>query len=252
LLVIEAPLPRRPAPAYTSRVEKLVYVGWKPAETAIAELRATLLGATARALVAAGARGVTMLLADDRTVQGLRIAQRDPTAVVGLWVDSATSRAPLEGILRATLPRLAGWLALESTPLPNTAHPTPLGERIPGLYTVAFLEKPDGLDYDTWLARWQGDHTPIAIETQRTFRYVQNVLVRAVTPDAPPWTAIVEEAFPAEAATDPLRFYAANDEAELVEQQRRMTASVARFIDFGRFETLPMSAYVLARPIVDG
>jgi hypothetical protein len=252
LLVIVAPLPPRAAPAYTSRVEKLVYVGWKPAETAIADFRAALLGAIARELVAAGARGVTVLLADDRAVPGLRIARRDPTAVVALWVDSATARGPLEAILRAAMPRLAGWLALESMPLPNTAHPTPLGERIPGLYTVAFLEKPEGLDYETWLARWQGDHTPVAIETQRTFRYVQNVLVRAVTRDAPPWTAIVEEAFPAEAATDPLRFYAARDEAELAEQQRRMTTSVARFIDFARFETLPMSAYVLARPMVDG
>jgi hypothetical protein len=35
------------------------------------------------------------------------------------------------------------------------------------------------------------------------------VLVRAVTPGAPPWTAIVEEAFPAEASTDPMVFYRA-------------------------------------------
>ncbi|MEO6027616.1 MAG: hypothetical protein ABIR79_12180, partial [Candidatus Binatia bacterium] len=104
------------------------------------------------------------------------------------------------------------------------------------------------LDYATWIARWQGDHTAVAIATQRTFRYVQNVLVRAVTPDAPSWTAIVEEAFPAEAATDPMQFYAANSSAELSERQGRMTASVARFVDFQRFETLPMSAYVLARP----
>jgi len=229
-------------------VEKLVYVGWKSADVAIAEWRTTLLGATTRDLLDAGARGVTMLLADDRAVQGLRIAQRDPTAVVSIWVDSAVRRAPLEATLRSVMPRLAGWLALESVPLPNTLHPTRLGDRIPGLYTVAFLEKPDTLDYPTWIARWQGDHTAVAIETQRTFRYVQNVLVRAVTPDAPPWTAIVEEAFPADAAADPMQFYAATSPEELIEQQRRMTASVARFIDFQRFETLPMSAYVLARP----
>ena len=246
------PLLLRTDPAYTGRVEKLVYVGWKPADVAITEFRARLLGDTARALLAAGARGLTVLLADEHAVQGLRIARRDPTAVVGLWVDSAATRAPLEAALRTVMPRFAGWVALESMPLPNTAHPTPLGARIPGLYTVAFLEKPDHLDYDAWLARWQGDHTAVAIATQRTFHYVQNVLVRALTPDAPPWTAVVEEAFPAEAATDPFQFYAAATEAELVEQQGRMTASVARFIDFGRFETLPMSAYVLARPTFDG
>lgn len=242
------PLPPCSGSAYTGRVEKLVYVGWKRADASLPAVREALLGPTAKALVAGGARGVTVLLADDHAAPGLRIARRDPTSVVSLWVDSALGRAPLEAALRAVLPRLAGWLALESVPLRNATVPVAPGGRLPGLYTVAFLEKPDALEYATWLARWQGEHTAIAIATQRTFLYVQNVLVRPVTDDAPPWAAIVEEAFPAEAATDPLRFYAATTNAELVAQQRRMAASCERFIDFARFETLPMSAYVLAAP----
>jgi hypothetical protein len=233
---------------YTGRVEKLVYVGWKPAGVALGAFRADLLGATGGALLGCGARGLTILIADDEAVQGLRIAQRDPAVVVSVWVDTALRRGALEAILAPKLDRLAGWLALESVPMRNTTHPVVLGERVPGLYTVAFLEKPDALAYDEWLAHWQGEHTAIAIATQRTFVYVQNVLVRAVTPDAPPWVAIVEEGFPAEAATDPLQFYAATTPEELAAQQRRMTASVQRFIDFARFETLPMSAYVLAQP----
>jgi hypothetical protein len=197
-------------------------------------------------LVERGARGVTVLIADEQAVPGLRIAQRDPTAVVGVWVDSAVHRATLEAELAPVMKNLAGWLTLESVPLPNTTQPVELGERLPGLYTVAFLEKPAALDYATWLERWQGDHTAAAIETQRTFLYVQNVLVRPLTADAPPWVAIVEEAFPAEAATDPMQFYAASTPEELAAQQRRMSASVARFIDFSHFETIPMSAYVLA------
>lgn len=235
--------------AYTGGVEKIVYVGWKPGGVSLAEFRAALLGPIGARLVERGARGVTVLLADDEAVPGLRIARRDPTAVVSVWVDSAVGRAALEDVLRGVTAQLAGWLALESVPLRNTEHGVPLGERVPGLYTVAFLEKPDRLDYAAWLARWQGDHTTIAIETQRTFLYVQNVLVRALTPDAPPWTAIVEEAFPAEAATDPMRFYAATTPEELAAQQQRMVASCERFIDFARFETLPMSAYVLAPPV---
>ncbi len=233
---------------YTGRVEKLVYVGWKREDVALADFRADLLGPTGEALLGCGARGLTVLIADAQAVPGLRIARRDPTVVVSVWLDSALRRAPLESILATKLGRLAGWLALESVPLPNTTHPVAPGERIPGLYTVAFLEKPDTLAYDTWLGRWQGEHTEVAIATQRTFVYVQNVLVRALMPEAPPWVAIVEEGFPAEAATDPLRFYAATTAEELAAQQRRMTASVQRFIDFARFETLPMSAYVLAPP----
>ncbi len=229
-------------------MEKLVYVGWKPDDAASGAFRDRMLGPAAEALVAGGARGVAMLLADERAVPGLRIARRDPTAVVSLWVDSAGARAPLETALRSVMPRVAGWLALESVPLRNTAEPVVLGERLPGLYTVAFLEKPDALDYATWLEHWQADHTATALETQRTFFYRQNVLVRALTPDAPPWVAIVEEAFPAAAASDPMRFYKATTPAELAVQQHRMVASCERFIDFARFETLPMSAYVLASP----
>jgi hypothetical protein len=241
-------LPRGGGSAYTGGVEKIVYAGWKPEGTALADFRAALLGNAATTLVERGARGVTVLLADDEAVPGLRIARRDPTVVVSVWVDSAVQRAPLEDVLRGATSKLAGWLVLESVPIRNIEHVVPVGARIPGLYTVAFLEKPGELDYATWLTRWQGDHTPIAIETQRTFLYVQNVLVRALTPDAPPWTAIVEEAFPAEAATDPMRFYAASTSQELAVQQQRMVASCERFIDFARFETLPMSAYVLAAP----
>jgi hypothetical protein len=233
---------------YTGRVEKLMYAGWKPEGVALADFRTELLGATAEALLACGARGLTVLLADDEAVQGLRIAQRDPTAVVSIWLDSALRRGPLEAVLSSTMDRLSGWLVLESVPLPNATHPVVLGERVPGLYTVAFLEKPESLPYVDWLERWQGDHTAVAIETQRTFVYVQNVLARPLTPDVPPWVAIVEEGFPAEAAADPLRFYAASTAEELAAQQGRMTASVQRFIDFARFETLPMSAYVLAQP----
>ena len=235
-------------PTYTGGVEKLVYVGWKPAELSLAAFRTTMLGPTATALVDAGARGVDMLLADDRVVPGLRIARRDPTAVVSLWVDAADHRAPLEAVLAATLPHLAGWLVLEAVPLRNEHVRVPHGARLPGLYTVAFLEKPAALEYATWLARWQGEHTAIAIATQRTFLYVQNVLVRSLTADAPPWTAIVEEAFPEAAASDPFQFYAASTPDELAARQRAMTASCERFIDFARFETLPMSAYRLADP----
>ena len=227
-----------------------MYVGWRPDGMPMAAVRARLLGDVAAELLRRGARGLGALLADDHVVTGLRVGKREPAAVVSLWLDSHLDRARFEDVLGGVLARPVGYLALESVPLASRHQPIPLGERIPGLYTVAFLEKPDRLDYDRWLALWQGEHTAIAIATQRTFLYVQNVLVRALAPDAPPWTAIVEEAFPAEAATDPLRFYAATTPAELAVQQQRMMASCERFIDFARFETVPMSAYVLARPTV--
>ena len=230
-------------------MEKLIYVVWKKDDVPIERFRREMLGSVGTKLLALGVRALSVHLADDLAVPGLRITQMpEPlSGFVSVWVDTALARAPIEDTLTAVTKRLAGYLALESVPLVNTAHVAPLGERVPGLYTVAFLEKPDALSYEAWLQEWQGHHTQVAIETQSTFLYVQNVLVRAVTPDAPPWTAIVEEAFPAEAATNPMVFYKSDSPAQLAERQRVMMQSCERFIDFSHFETYPMSAYVLKR-----
>lgn len=227
-------------------MEKLIYVVWKKDEVSPRRFGEEMLGDTARALRARGARGLAVNLADEHAVEGLRIGRRDPTGTVAIWMDTALDRGPIEEALAVASARVAGYLVLESVPLVNTRHVVAPGERLPGLYNVAFLEKPDTLGYDEWLERWQGEHTRVAIETQSTFLYVQNVVVRALTPGAPPWTAIVEEAFPAAAATDPMVFYAADSAETLAARQRRMMDSCRRFIDFARFETYPMSAYVLA------
>jgi hypothetical protein len=228
-------------------MEKLVYVVWKKPEAPIQSFRQEILGPSAQQLIELGARGLAVNLVDDLTVQGLRMAHLDPTGMVSIWMDTALNRGPIEAVLARMTARLAGYLVLESVPIVNTKYVAPLGERIPGLYTIAFLEKPGFLTYEEWLDHWQGFHTKVAIETQSTFLYIQNVVVRAVTKDAPPWTAFVEEAFPVDAATNPMVFYNADSQEKLAEHQRRMMESCERFIDFSRLETHPMSAYVLRR-----
>jgi hypothetical protein len=167
------------------------------------------------------------------------------SGTLSVWLDTALDRGPVEEVLAAHTSKLAGYLVLESVPIVNTRHVAQPGERIPGITTVAFLERPEGMAYGEWLERWQGDHTRVAIETQSTFSYVQNVVVRALTMDAPPWAAIVEESFPAEAATDPMVFYdARGSEERLEENRRRMIESCRRFIDFERIESHPMSTWV--------
>ena len=89
------------------------------------------------------------------------------------------------------------------------------GQRTAGLANVALLRRPDDLDEATWLARWHIDHTPVAIETQATFGYTQNAVVRALTPGAPAIAAIVEELFPVEAVSDLHAFFGAADDDDL-------------------------------------
>jgi hypothetical protein len=76
--------------------------------------------------------------------------------------------------------------------------------------------------------------------------YTQNVVVRALTKDAEPWTAIVEEGFPEEALRDPMVFYAANgDQAVLEKNAKAMVESCQRFIDFPDLESHRFSEYCL-------
>jgi hypothetical protein len=231
-------------------VEKLLYVLWKPAAVTAESWRREILGRAAPELAARGAQALSVNLADEFATfaQALRITRMDePVAgTVSVWMHTALDRTPVEAMLAGVTERLAGYLVVESVPIVNTTHVVPLGERTPGICTVAFLETPGFLTHAEWLERWQGHHTQVAIETQSTFLYVQNVVVRPLTTGAPPWAAIVEEGFPAAAAADPMVFYDARGSKErLRENRRRMLESCQRFIDFARLESHPMSAYVL-------
>jgi hypothetical protein len=231
-------------------LEKLIYVLWKRTEQSDASFREALLGGVAAGLDDVGVRGLSVNLVDERAAFALHMRiTRMPeplSATVSVWLDTALDREPVERLLEKVCPRLAGYLALESVPIVNTTHIASLGERTPGITTVAFLEKPEAMSYASWLDQWQGRHTRVAIETQSTFLYIQNVIVRAVTPSAPPWSAIVEEGFPEQAATDPMVFFAAgNSREKLEENRRRLMESCAKFIDFARLESHPMSRYVL-------
>jgi hypothetical protein len=138
----------------------------------------------------------------------------------------------------------------ESEPLPDAAPP-PLRERTPGFANLAFLRRPTGLDPATWLSRWQDDHTAVAIETQSTFRYVQDVVVRPLTPGAPAVDGIVEECFPIEALTDLHAFFAATGDDELLSRNLgRMNESVQRFGADQSIDVVPTSEYVVRRPAV--
>jgi hypothetical protein len=73
---------------------------------------------------------------------------------------------------------------------------------------------------------------------------VRNEIVRALTPHAPHWAALVEENFPLGALTDPAVFYdAAGDPAKLRANQERMFRAVQGFLALDRVESHPMSEY---------
>jgi hypothetical protein len=230
-------------------MEKLVYVLWKRPEQSADALRDELLGARAQQLAPLGARKLAVSVADEHVAyaQGSVISQmKEPiTAIASFWLDTHLDRGPLEAVLRDATARIAGYLVSESVPIVNTTQCAKPGERTPGINSIGFLEKPDSLAYDEWLELWQGRHTRVAIETQSTFLYIQNAVIRALTDDAPPWVAIVEEGFPADALREQKVFYAAGDsDAKLEENRGRMIESCRRFIEFDHLESHMFSQYV--------
>ena len=137
-----------------------------------------------------------------------------------------------------------------SSPNPCLSPPptTVPGQRTAGLANVALLRRPADLDETTWFSRWHIDHTPVAIETQSTFGYIQNAVVRALTADAPALSAIVEELFPIEAVADLHAFFGAADDDDLRNRMERMLASTSAFGANENVDTVPTSRFVYRSP----
>lgn len=231
-------------------MEKIIYPVWKHETESGESFRRHLLGEVSRGLLQAGARKLSISLVDDDVApaEPLRIiATRPPVdGLISIWVDTAIRRKPLEEIIEKAVARMAGYLVTESQPLVNTRYPVRDGERVPGMNSVVFLTRPPRLSYSQWIEIWHGSHTQIAIETQSTFGYKQNVIVRPLTYAAPPYDAIVEENFPAEAMTDPQAFYnAIGDDEKRQQRELAMIESCARFIDFDKLDRILMSEYVI-------
>ncbi|MGB9249685.1 MAG: EthD domain-containing protein [Mycobacterium sp.] len=207
-------------------------------------------GSVAEAILALGVAGLTVNVRDAAVTHSMMtLTTLDPpgAAVVSIWTQQCygdQTAAALQ-LLEDECDQLAAYLVTESIPLPA---PLELGSRTTGLANIALLRRPAELDQASWLQRWQHDHTPVAIETQSTFGYTQNAVVRALTPSAPPLAGIVEELFPAEAITDLKAFFGATDDADLQQRLSRMVASTTAFGANENIDTVPTSRYVLKTP----
>jgi hypothetical protein len=146
--------------------------------------------------------------------------------------------------------RRSAYLVAEAEPLVSQrAHPSEPGERVYGMCHVVFFRKPASLPREAWLSVWKESHTRVAIDTQSTFGYRQNVVVRALGEDVLPFDAIVEEHFPPEAMASDHAFYDTDgDEALLQARVTAMMESCARFIDFEHIDVIPMSEYMIREP----
>jgi hypothetical protein len=231
-------------------VEKILYPVWKNEIESANDFNRKLLGDVSEQLIKLGVRKLRINVVDEAVApaEPLRIIASKPPidGLVCIWVDTAINRQPLEEVIQSAAARMTGYLVTESEPLVDARTAVGDGERVPGMNSVVFLTKPPRLSYEDWLTIWHGSHTQIAIDTQSTFGYKQNVIVRPLTYAAPLYDAIVEENFPDEAMTDPHVFFdAVGDEGKQQKHEQEMMESCMRFIDFDKLDRILMSEYVI-------
>jgi hypothetical protein len=173
-------------------------------------------------------------------------------ASVALWLDAHDLRAPYEDVLRSAGVRRAGYLVTESLycDYGGNAHARarnwPDGVRSPGIVTLTVFDKPAGVDDDTFYGHWYGHQSPMSEAMQPRARYVRNAVVRAVTPGAPRYRAIVEEAWPSIAHLTNLHtFFGASSNEELGDNVRVMLDSTKLLYDPATMRNYTLSEYIL-------
>jgi hypothetical protein len=173
--------------------------------------------------------------------------------VVSVWVDAYDRRGPLEDALRARAVDLAGYQVVESLYADygsnqwSTARNWPDGARSPGLLTVATIEMPPGRDHEAWIRYWHSTVSTVSEAIQPRTRYVRNAVFRPITDGAPPFRAIVEEAWPsAEHIIDPMLFYCAEGDPGRMEKNiNTMIETIAAFTDLATLRSYTMSEWIL-------
>lgn len=163
-------------------------------------------------------------------------------AVVSIWGGPQLHAPSVLKWLRDRSERVEGWLVSERRRLdpPDPGN----GSRSDGLANMALLRCPAELTRAEWLRRWMEEHTGVAIRTQASFGYVQNVVLAPLTQCAPAVNGIVEELFPSAGMTDPHAFYGSGgDEDELQRRLDELLASVARIGADRDLDLVPTSRY---------
>jgi len=197
-------------------------------------------------LAAAGVSRFQLNVDDEAVVPALRFGPGDAqgraiTAMVTLWTEGDPAAAV--EVIAELAPEVHAWRVSERRPIEPPVVPD--GERADALANIAVLRRPDGMTREEYLEIWLNDHTPIAIDTQNTFGYIQNIVEESLTPSSPEISAIVEELFPMEGLTDIHAFYGSGgDDAELNRRITELMASVARFGADQGLDLVPTSRYV--------
>ena len=237
-------------------MEKLVYLIWDRPSRDPEDLRKQFVEDLGPRILAAGARGLEVHVDDGDAQVPTMIKVPDDElpvrACVSVWLDAHDFRAPVEDLLTEAGIRRAGDLVTEAIyrDYGDNEHAPPRawpdGERSPGIVMLTIFDKPAGTDDETFYGHWYGHQSPMSEWMQPRCRYVRNTVVRALTPGAPRYKAIVAEAWPsAEHLTDLPTFFGSPDGSDLGERIRIMLDSTKLLFDPATMRSYTLSEYIL-------
>ena len=241
-------------------MEKLMYLVWDRPSRAGSDVRAQLLDEIAPRLLTCSPRGLQMDIDDEHAEQVKSMVaipgdELPVRALVSIWVDAHDTRGEYEAVLADVGIRRAGYLVTESLyrDYGDNEHASPRdwpdGQRSPGVVTLTVFDKPAGVTDEAFYGHWYSHQSPMSEWMQPRARYVRNAVVRALTPGAPPYRALVEEAWPtAEHVSDLQAFFGATDADELGERIRIMLDSTKLLYNPDTMRNYTLSEYILKTP----
>jgi len=241
-------------------MEKLIYLVWDRPSRSGNDVRAQLIDEIAPKLLACSPRGLQMDIDDEEAtkVKSMVAVPADELpvrALVSIWVDAHDTRGQYEAVLAGVGIRRAGYLVTESLYRDYgdnehaPARDWPDGQRSPGIITLSVFDKPAGVSDETFYGHWYGHQSPMSEWVQPRARYVRNAVTRALTPGAPSYRAIVEEAWPtAEHVSNLQTFFGATDSDELGERIRIMLDSTKLLYNPDTMRNYTLSEYILKTP----
>jgi hypothetical protein len=241
-------------------MEKLIYLIWDRPSRAGSEVRAQLIDEIAPNLLALSPHGLQMDIDDEEAaaVKPMVAVPADELpvrALVSIWLDAHDTRAQYEEVLEAAGIRRAGYLVTESLYRDYgdnehaPARSWPDGQRSPGIITLSVFDKAAGVSDEAFYGHWYGHQSPMSEWVQPRARYVRNAVTRTLTPGAPSYRAIVEEAWPTiDTVTDIYKFFGTTDGDELGERIRIMLDSTKLLYNPDTMRNYTLSEYILKTP----
>ncbi|MFA5366893.1 MAG: hypothetical protein WC333_03350 [Dehalococcoidia bacterium] len=237
---------------------KLIYILWTPKGQPRQITRELLLDKIQPRLYDAGVKKLTMYIDDEfsniRSSAPKLYKGPEISAELSLWVDSVELHLEIATILKSGFFQYAAYEVEESiyTEYGGNKHfrkrDWPDGQRSPVLMAVTLMERPKKLSREEWIKRWHGTQSPVSEAMQPRARYIRNLVIKALTPDAPPFEGIVEEAWPTvKHYTNPFLFYGAGqwNIFKLSANMFRMLRSVSAFLEISKIRSSTMSEYIL-------